>query len=161
MGGEAEFSVGHVDQDVHIGSQSTELEDRTCDLKGVRRAATPTAVLEHRPGHSSAHTVLALRASMCACACAPEGRDCGTLLFHMPHRAQCRAQGRSLEASSGCPLALPAQGPAHCLTPAFVFITEVKLAPGHGALMLPAAPFPLEDNTRSPHRLTRQKRKPH
>lgn len=156
MGGEAEFSVWHVDQDVHIGSQSTELENRTCNLRGVQGGHTHRGPGEQAWTQQCTHCA-GRSGPPCARvrACASEGRECGTLLFHMPHRAQRRAQGCSTEASSGCPRG---RGRAcqpralHIVSPAaLVFmITEGKLAPGHGdgCCQLPPS---LGRTTQGPH----------
>lgn len=49
LGKEAKFNVRHVEQDIHIGSQSREPEKRIRNLKDVSRTATSLVVLESRP----------------------------------------------------------------------------------------------------------------
>lgn len=85
-----------------------------------------------------------------------EGRELGMLLFHVHYHTQHREQ-RSTELKP--PLATHTSWAVHVryrapqtVSPATSFFktTKVKLAQGHGALVLPASPVSWEDNTRYP-----------
>lgn len=85
-----------------------------------------------------------------------EGGEVGVLLLHMPYHTQHRARGGTerkppLTALAGG--AVPASCRAlHITSPTTLVFTimEVKLVQGYGVLVLPAAPFSGEPNTRSP-----------
>lgn len=134
------------------------LKSKRCEQRGHIHGGP-----ESRPGCSAGHTPCwALSASRCVCLTCLifckhlEDRELSMLLFHVHHHTQHRARG-SIEPKP--PLAAHA-GPHRLSHLAHQLSGQQKSGWPRVMRSCQLPPFSWEDNTRSPHRLTRQKRKP-